>query len=522
MKIVAIIQARTGSTRLPGKVLKPILGEPMLARMLQRVRGAKRVDTIVVATTTKPQDDAIERVARAAGAQVFRGSEDDVLDRVYRAAREAGAEVAVCLTGDCALHDPRVIDEAVGHFLAAGDPLAYSGTPQNYPEGLDTDIFYMSALGEAAARARLPSEREHLAQYFKNRPERFRGLPWSAGRRDYSAMHWSVDTQADFNFVTAVFEQLYPTNPAFGKDDVLSLLERRPELLDINKGGTGYEGLAKTKKKDEAWMRTIKKLALGTVELGMEYGIDGQARPAKDEAFAILDAALAAGVDTFDTASSYGEAEELLGEWITSRTCADKVKIISKGSGRADIERSLKRLGLKVLDGYLLHNSKGSFAELEEARRAGLIQHIGASVYKPEEVRSEFEYVQVPYNALDRRFEKVPGAVVFARSPFLQGLLLMSPADVPPHLLRARPYLEQFIAVARRYNLSQLRASLLFALHGGAHYVVFGVKRLSQLDEILEAAKMPVPEGFVDAMRAGVPEVDEAVINPSVWKRSDS
>ncbi len=519
MKVVAIIQARTGSTRLPGKVLKPLLGEPLLVRMLHRVKGAKRVDAIVVATSDKPQDDGIERVALVAGARVFRGSEDDVLDRVYRAAKEAGAEVAVCLTGDCVLHDPRVIDEAVGHFIAAGDPLAYSGTPQNYPEGLDTDIFYMSALKEAAARARLPSEREHLAQYFKNRPERFHGLPWSVGARDDAAMHWSVDTPQDFAFVTKVFEQLYPTNPMFGKDDILALLERQPELLDINKGGTGYEGLAKTKKKDEEWKRTIKKLVLGTVELGLEYGIDRQARPAQDEAFAILDAARAAGIDTFDTASSYGNAEEILGEWIAARDCADKVNLISKGSGRADIEQSLRRLGLKVLDGYLLHNSKGSFAELQEAKRDGLVKHIGASVYKPEEVRGEFEYVQAPYNALDRRFEKAQDTVVFARSPFLQGLLLMSPADVPPHLLHARPYLEQFIAIANHYKLSQLQASLLFALHGNAQYVVFGVKRLAQLEEILEAAKTPVPDGFIDAVRAGIQNVDEAVINPSVWKR---
>ena len=518
MKTVAIIQARMGSTRLPGKVLKPLLGKPMLARMLERVTCAKKVDAVVVATSDKPQDDGIEQVAREAGAQVFRGSEDDVLDRVYRAAKEARADIIVALTGDCVLHDPAVIDEAVRHFIDAGDPFAYSGTPANYPEGLDTDIFNMSALTEAAGQARLPSEREHLSVYFKNRPGRFHGLPWSVGGRDDCAMHWSVDTPQDFAFVTKIFEQLYPINPQFGKDDVLALLARRPELLEINKGGTGYEGLAKSKKRDEEWMRA-RRLVLGTVEFGMEYGIDGQLRPAKDETFAILDAALAAGIDTFDTASAYGNAEELLGGWIKARSCADKVKIISKGSGRADIEQSLKRLGLRALDGYLLHNAQGSLAELQEARRALLVKHIGASVYRPEEVRSEFEYVQIPYNALDRRFEKVQGAVVFARSPFLQGLLLMNPNNLPPHLAHAKPYLEQFVAIANNYKLSQLQASLLFVLHSNAHYVVFGVKSLAQLHEILEAAKTPVPDGFIDAVRAGIQNVDETVINPSLWKR---
>lgn len=248
--IVAIIQARTGSTRLPSKVLRPILGEPMLARMLERVKRAASLDAIVVATTDKPGDDAVAALAKSCGVGVFRGDEDDVLDRTYRAAKEAKADVIVGLTGDCALHDPRVIDEAVQHFVAANDPFAYSGTPANYPEGLDTDISASSAFEEAHEHARLHSEREHIAQYFKNHPERFHALPWVVGERDDSSMHWSVDTAQDFEFVTKVFEELYPADPDFGKDDILTLLARRPEFLEMNKGGTGYEGLAKSLKID--------------------------------------------------------------------------------------------------------------------------------------------------------------------------------------------------------------------------------------------------------------------------------
>jgi len=256
MKTVAIIQARTGSTRLPGKVLKPVLGEPMLARMLERVKRAKSIDAIVVATSEKPRDDAVAELAQKCGVQVFRGSEDDVIDRMYRAAKEAGADVIVGLTGDCPLHDPAVIDEAVRHFIDANDPFAYSGTPANYPEGLDTDICTFTAFEETWKNATLHSEREHFAQYFKNHPERFHGLPWTVGGRDDSAMHWSVDTAQDFEFMTKVFEQLYPTNPSFGKDDILTLLARQPELLEINKGGTGYEGLAKSLEIDEEMKKT--------------------------------------------------------------------------------------------------------------------------------------------------------------------------------------------------------------------------------------------------------------------------
>lgn len=251
MKTVAIIQARTGSTRLPGKVLKPVLGEPMLARMLERVKRAKSLDAVVVATSEKPGDDAVAALAKGYGVGVFRGSEDDVIDRLYRAAKEAGADVIVGLTGDCPLHDPGVIDEAVKHFIDAKDAFAYSGTPANYPEGLDTDICTFTAFEEVWKNAKLHSEREHFAQYFKNHPERFHALPWAVGERDDSKMHWSVDTERDFAFVTTIFEQLYPNNPSFNKDDVLALLVQHPELLKINKGGTGYEGLAKSLKIDE-------------------------------------------------------------------------------------------------------------------------------------------------------------------------------------------------------------------------------------------------------------------------------
>lgn len=250
-KIVAIIQARTGSTRLPRKVLKPILGEPMLVRMLERVRRARSLDAIVVATTDKPEDDATATLAEEGGVRAFRGSEEDVLDRIYRAAKEMKADVVVGLTGDCVLHDPIVIDEAVRHFIDAHDAFAYAGTPTNYPEGLDTDISTFTAFEEAWKNAKLYSEREHIAQYYKNHPERFHALPWTVGERDDSQMHWSVDTARDFKFVTKIFEVLYPAHSSFGKDDVLALLTQRPELLKINKGGTGYEGLAKSLKIDE-------------------------------------------------------------------------------------------------------------------------------------------------------------------------------------------------------------------------------------------------------------------------------
>jgi spore coat polysaccharide biosynthesis protein SpsF len=246
--IVLIVQARVGSTRLPGKALRTILGKPMLGRQLERLKGAKRVDAFVVATTDRPEDDAIAVIAKSAGFEVFRGSERDVLDRFYKAAKKIKADVVVRVTGDCPLHDPDLVDMVVGRFLDSG--ANYAKTPDNYPEGLDTEVFSFAALEAAWKEGALPSEREHVTPFIRNRPERFKVDAWRDGDFDHSACHWSVDTERDFTFIEAIYQELYKEGTMFHMKDVLGLLERRPELLDINKGGTGYEGLEKSKKED--------------------------------------------------------------------------------------------------------------------------------------------------------------------------------------------------------------------------------------------------------------------------------
>lgn len=244
-----------GSTRLPGKVLEPILEKPMLARQIERVRRARLVDEIIVATTTKSEDDPIVIVARKAGISCFRGSESDVLDRYYQAAKEARADIVIRVTGDCPLSDPAVIDETIEYFLKNIADIDYTSKPTNYPEGLDMEIFPFSVLERAWKEAMKPSEREHVTPYIYNHPEIFRVRTWESGKGDFSKMHWSVDTPEDFIFVTKIFETLYPKDPSFSKDDVIKLLSEKPELLAINTGGTGYEGYAKSLKEDEIFQQ---------------------------------------------------------------------------------------------------------------------------------------------------------------------------------------------------------------------------------------------------------------------------
>jgi len=252
--IAAILQARMGSTRLPGKVLKPILGKPMLLWQLERLKRAKTIDTLIVATTNKAEDDPIAELAERTGVRVFRGSEHDVLDRYYKAAKAAKARVIVRVTGDCPLHDPAVVDTVVKHFLESS--VDYSGGPVNYPEGFDTEVFTFDALEHAWKEATLPSEREHVTLHFKNHRGHFHVAPeWQEGSGQHAHMHWSVDTGRDFEFVTQIVERLAKKKTRFTKEDVLRLLAKHPELLRINADNTGREGLEKSFKDDEAWRR---------------------------------------------------------------------------------------------------------------------------------------------------------------------------------------------------------------------------------------------------------------------------
>ncbi len=230
-KVVAIIQARTGSTRLPGKVLADIHGHPMLWHVVQRTRAATTLDEVVVATTTQPADSAIVAFCRELGVACFRGSEDDVLDRYQRAALQHDAQAVVRITSDCPLIDPRIIDKTVQAFLVERPDYASNGVVRTYPRGLDTEVIAFQALELAWHEARQPYERSHVTPYLYETPGKFRVLSVTADR-DYSACRWTVDTAQDLEFVRAVYARF--ASEGFLWSDVVKLLEREPELAAIN------------------------------------------------------------------------------------------------------------------------------------------------------------------------------------------------------------------------------------------------------------------------------------------------
>jgi spore coat polysaccharide biosynthesis protein SpsF len=233
LKVVAIVQARMGSTRLHGKVLKDIEGETMLARVVSRLRRSRLIDEVLVATTDQKPDDAIVEECRKCPVPVSRGDQDDVLDRYFRAAQLSQAKVVVRVTSDCPLIDPEVADKTIKAFLEVRPDYASNILVRTYPRGLDTEVMSFATLERAWQEARQPYEREHVTPRIFEHPSEFKLLSVT-GNADYSGYRWTVDTPEDLEFVRSIYARL-KDKPAFVWRDVLDVLDREPRLLELNR-----------------------------------------------------------------------------------------------------------------------------------------------------------------------------------------------------------------------------------------------------------------------------------------------
>ena len=233
MKIVIIVQARMTSTRLPGKVLLPLAGQPMLTRLIERLRRVKRADAIVVATTTNATDDPIAALCEQLGVHCHRGSELDVLSRYADAARLNDAGVVVRITSDCPLIDPVLVDQLIAAYLDGDCDYVSNMLPPTWPYGMAVEVFSATVLREAHAEATLASEREHVTPFIYWRPERYH-LRNIASPTDLSTQRWTVDTAEDYELVRRLFETLHPDHPRFGLADVLATMDAHPDWLRIN------------------------------------------------------------------------------------------------------------------------------------------------------------------------------------------------------------------------------------------------------------------------------------------------
>jgi spore coat polysaccharide biosynthesis protein SpsF len=239
MNIVIVVQARTSSYRLPGKVLLNLSGKPLLIRMVERIKRSSKAGLVVIATSSNESDDIIENLSTSCGAECFRGSLDDLLDRHYKAAIHYKADAIVKIPSDCPLIDPKIIDRVIDRYLESYPDFDFVSNlhPASYPDGNDVEIISFRALETAWKEAVLNFEREHTTPYIWENPDKFKidNVVWESGL-DYSMSHrWTIDYEEDYQFISKIFNALFPENPAFGLYDILNLIEKQPELAEINR-----------------------------------------------------------------------------------------------------------------------------------------------------------------------------------------------------------------------------------------------------------------------------------------------
>jgi spore coat polysaccharide biosynthesis protein SpsF len=247
LNVVAIIQARMSSTRLPGKVLLPLAGRPVLEHVVNRIAQCSIIGRIVVATSLEPSDDPIEQWCREHAVACYRGSLHDVLDRYYQAALLYKADAIVRITADCPAIDPTIVDKVVQGFLDGG--YEFFGLAGEFPDGLDCTVISFLAIERAWQDASLPSEREHVGPYIEKNQHLFKSgklEPFSG----LAHLRWTLDEPQDLTFLQEVFSRLYRDNPTFLAEDVLALLEREPELININNTIIRNEGYLKSLQSD--------------------------------------------------------------------------------------------------------------------------------------------------------------------------------------------------------------------------------------------------------------------------------
>jgi spore coat polysaccharide biosynthesis protein SpsF len=235
VKIVATIEARMASTRLPGKVLALAQGRPMLELMVERLRLVPELDAIVVATTKNASDDAIEKLAEKLGVGCWRGSEDDVMSRVLDAATAFGADVIVETTGDCPLIDPGVVSETIAAYRRSGADYVSNVLDRTYPIGMDTQVFATKTLADAAARTGDPADREHVSLYIYRHPERYSVLNVAASPSlTMPDLRLTLDTPEDLEVIRTIFAAFAAQGTRFSLADILQFLDVNPAIAQIN------------------------------------------------------------------------------------------------------------------------------------------------------------------------------------------------------------------------------------------------------------------------------------------------
>lgn len=546
MRAVAIMQARTSSTRLPGKALLPVCGYP--SAVLAALRACNHDGEILVATSSDSSDDALAEQFGERGIRVFRGSMHDVLERYYLAAADFANDcVVVRLTGDNVVPDGPFVQELAAAFAESGvEYLAASSLQGRLPYGLGAEAFSVAVLRRAHAAATSLYDREHVGPWMQRNCRSGIYIPPALGSADYSHLRCTIDDEEDYQRILRLFDGV--SNPL--QIGWFALMQKLATLPGEPLFRVPYRVVSN---------RVHSELTLGTAQLGMKYGIVNRAgKPSHPQAVAMVRKAIAHGVTAVDTARAYGDAEQVLGEAL-SGAWQSRVQVVTKldplSSLLADanedqvrnaidesVQKSCQALHTRQLATLLLHrwhhhHSWGGsvWRRLLELRDEGTITALGVSVYEPVEALEalrdpDIQHLQIPMNVLDQRWKANgvqqaladrPDVVVHARSALLQGILVHPPESWP--LLDnydAASSVQQLQTLARRFGRESL-ADLCLAYVRSQPWitsVVVGCETLPQIEANLRLFRLPrlTPEQCEELERT-VPMAPEALLNPSKW-----
>lgn len=549
MSAIVILQARTQSTRLPGKALLPVADYP--SALLGALRAANQGHRVLVATSSHASDDQLAKTFRESRFEVFRGPLNDVLERYYLAASGLPGDcVVIRLTGDNLLPDGDFVRGVISAFLQSGSEYLSASSPRSrLPYGLSAEVFTVHTLRKAHAAARTAYDREHVGPWMSRNCSVRDYSPLELGDSDYSHLRCTIDDDEDYARIVRLFEGVadpvranwleltlrlntLPGEPAF----------RIPHVM-VNS-------------------RVHSAMTLGTAQLGLEYGIVNRTgRPSRAEATAIVRQAIAHGVTSIDTARSYGESEQILGESLSGawRSRADVItKLGALGSVAADaspdavraaVDRSVsdscRALRTSRLSTLLLHRwdhyhawQGTAWRRLLELRDEGAIQTLGVSIYEPSEALAalqdpDIHHLQLPMNLLDSRWKAHamdrelagrPDMVVHARSVFLQGILLHA-ADRWPESddYDARSCVKQLQGLARKFERTNV-ADLCLAYVRSQPWItslVVGCETLGQLEQNLGLFRLPrLTVEQCEEVEHSLPVAFDDLLNPSRWNRA--
>ena len=544
MNALVILQARTTSSRLPGKALLPVAGYP--SAILAALRAGNRQRRTILATSDDPSDDLLTAETQKHGIEVFRGPLNDVLARYFLAAANLSDDsIVVRLTADNVVPDGTLVAELIKAFECSGcEYLDTDPVRSKLPYGVGGEAFTVATLRKAHTLAVSSEDREHVGLWMHRNCRSAKFEPKPPLSEDFSHLRCTIDDRDDYQTVVRLFENV--SNP------------REVRWLDLTRRLAALSSQPRFQAPDRKISGNLhSRLVLGTAQLGMNYGrVNKAGKPTKKTAVEMLRYAVAHGVTALDTARAYGDAEFLIGEALTG-SCRSRTRVITKldlsgvnegasdsevrKSVEASIDASCSALRSEKLDTILLHDwahrhmlRGAAWQRLRERQAAGKISVLGASVYYPHEAQAALadpaiQHLQIPMNVLDWRWKQIeqaisqrPDVVVHARSALLQGILV-HPPDRWPAVAKfdkalCAQKLQVFAKKFERENVADLCLAYVRSL-SWISGVVVGCETLDQLEQNLRLFSRPkLSSEEIHELQNVFPKAPEELLNPAKWQ----